>query len=167
MALVCASPHAKTIAVAGEPADFRIQGDAAPEPGAKVAEGEDCVAEVTNLVNTRLKLLEGGVHVRPPLLETLVTVVDLVALNLRRERVPLGLGMPDLQHRLDVAPVVALEGLLEKLNVLLRHRSGSIPRRGEGRRPGRRRLHGVRALRSRACDPAADIQPFNVAGSCR
>jgi hypothetical protein len=44
MALVCASPHAETIAVAGEPADFRIQRDAAPEPGAEVAEGEDCIA---------------------------------------------------------------------------------------------------------------------------
>jgi hypothetical protein len=126
VALVSATPHGETIAVAGEPADFRIQRDAAPEPGAKVAQCEDGVAEVSNLLNTRLKLLEGGVHIRPPLPEALVTVVGLVALNLRRERVPLGLGVRDLQHRLDVAPVVTLEGLMEKLHVLLRHRPRSI-----------------------------------------
>jgi hypothetical protein len=84
MALVCAPPHRKTIAVSGEPADCRIQRDAAPEPGAKVAECENGVAEVSDLLNARLKLLEGGVHVRPPLPETLVTVVGLIALDLGR-----------------------------------------------------------------------------------
>jgi SnoaL-like domain len=121
MALVCPTPDAKTVAVAGEPADLRIQGDAAPEPGAKPAEREDGVPEVSNLLDTRFDFLERGVHVRPPSPEALVTVVGVVALDLRRERVPLGLGVPHLQHRLQVTPVVAIDGLTEKRDVFLRH----------------------------------------------
>jgi hypothetical protein len=126
MALVCPTPHAKTVAVAGEPADFRIQRDAAPEPGVKPAEREDGVAEVSDLLNTRLDFLKRGVHVRPPSPQALVTVVGVVALNPRSEGVPLGLGVPDDQHRLYVAAVVGLYGLPEELDVLLRHRLCSI-----------------------------------------
>jgi hypothetical protein len=53
MTLVCAAPHRTTTAVAGEPADFSVQGDAAPEPGAKVAECENGIAEVSNILNAR------------------------------------------------------------------------------------------------------------------
>jgi hypothetical protein len=97
-------------------------------------ECEDGVPEVSNVLNARLKLIEGGVHVRPPLPETLVTAVDVVALNLRCEGVPLGLGVPDFQHRLDVAPVVALERVMEEPHVLLRHRLPSISRGAGWRR---------------------------------
>jgi hypothetical protein len=79
MTLVCAPPHRKTIAVAGAPTVLRVQGDAALEPGAKMPECEDRVAEVSNVLDTCLELLEGGVHVRPPLPEALVTVVGVVA----------------------------------------------------------------------------------------
>jgi hypothetical protein len=121
MAFVCPTPDAKTVAVAGEPADLRVQRDAAPEPGAKPAEREDGVAEVSNLLQSRLDFLERGVQVRPPSSEALVTVVGVVPLDLRRERVPLRLRVPYLQHRLQVTPVVAIDGLTEKRDVFLRH----------------------------------------------
>ena len=117
VALVCATPHAKTVAVAGEPAEFRIQRDAALEPGAKPAEREDGVPEVSNLLHTRLDFLEGGVPFADTP-EALVTVVGVVALDLRRERVHSASGC-EIQHRLDVAPVVGLYALPEQLDVLL------------------------------------------------
>src|SRR5262245_61319488 len=132
MALVCATPHAQAIAETDEPADFRIQADAAPEPGAKLAESEDGVTEIPNLPNADTKLLEGGVHIRPPVLEAFVTVIGVVTLSICREGVPLGLRMQDLQHRRKVAPVVAVETLKEGLHVLLRHHASSISLRALG-----------------------------------
>jgi hypothetical protein len=81
MALESTTPHAEAIAEADNPADLGIQGDAAAEPGAKVAECDSGVVEVSNLINARLELLEGDVYVRPPLPQALVTVVGLVALD--------------------------------------------------------------------------------------
>ena len=92
------------------------------------SECENDVAEVSNVINARLKLLEGRVQVRKPLPETLVAAEAYAALDLSGERIPLGLGVRDLHYRLDIPPVVGRKCVLEGLDVLLRHRRLSIPR---------------------------------------
>src|SRR6476661_3784128 len=134
MALVSATPDGEATAEADYPADFAIEGDAAPEPGAKVTERQNDVALVSNLVDARLKLLEGGVQVRPPRPDPFVSAVGHVALDLRREGVPLDLGVRDFQERLDVVPKEGLHALAEELHVLLRHpRAVSRHRRWKSR----------------------------------
>ena len=122
MALVSTTPHGEAVAEVDHPADFGIQGDAAPEPGAKTAERHDDVAFVQNLVDTRLKLHERGVQIRPPSPDPLVSLVCHVTLDLRREGIPLDLGVRGLQERLDVVPEEGVHALAEDLHVLLRHR---------------------------------------------
>ena len=60
-------------------------------------------------------------------------VKGLAALDLRGERMPLDIGVGDLEQRPYVSPLVRLDSALEGLDVLLRHhRSRSIPPRGGG-----------------------------------
>src|SRR5215211_2089733 len=122
MALVGTTPHREAIAEAEDPADLGIQGDAAPKPRAKTAQRQNDVTAVSNLVDARLELLEGGDHVRPPPPHPFVPVVGHVALDLGRERIPLDLGVRGLQERLNIAPEEGPHALVEELHVLLRHR---------------------------------------------
>src|SRR5919108_3310280 len=116
MALVGTTPNSEAILEAENPADFGIQGDAAPEPGAKAAKRHDDVVLVLDLVDTRLELLEGRVQVGPPPLDALVAVVRDVAFDLRREGVPLDVGVRGLQQGLDVVPEEGLHTLAEDLH---------------------------------------------------
>jgi hypothetical protein len=127
MAWIHAGPHGERIAEAAEVPDFRVQDDAAPEPEMNVAESENHVAEVSNVINTRLKLLEGRVQVRKPLPESVMTAEGHTALDLSRKRIPLDLGVRDLHHRLDVPAVVGRKCVLERFHVLPRHRLPGSP----------------------------------------
>jgi hypothetical protein len=64
MALVCATPHGKSIAVAGEPADFRIEDDATPKPGAKVTEREHRVAQESGMQESMDALEQVAISLR-------------------------------------------------------------------------------------------------------
>jgi hypothetical protein len=133
MAWILLGPHGEPIAEATEVAGFGIEDAAAPEPEASVAECEDEVAEVSNLLNAHSELLECRLQFRPPFPEAFVPVKGLAALDLRGERMPLDIGVGDLEQRPYVSPVVRLDSALEGLDVLLRHhRSRSIPPRGGG-----------------------------------
>src|SRR3954447_7996474 len=81
MALISPAPHGEAVAEAEYPANFGVQGDSAPEPGAKTAKRQHDFALVSNVVDGRLKLLKGGGEVRPPSPDPLVSLVSHVALT--------------------------------------------------------------------------------------
>jgi hypothetical protein len=79
MAWILLGPHGEPIAEATEVAGFGIEDAAAPEPEASVAECEDEVAEVSNLLNAHSELLECRLQFRPPFPEAFVPVKGLAA----------------------------------------------------------------------------------------
>ena len=108
-----------------------------PGPRSYPSECQDCVAQITKLVDFDLPLLPRGLHVGEEVAEAILAAIDR-PLQASDERGPhLDVHGDHMDYGFDVAPGVGGEQSSDDLDVLLRHRPPSIPREGEGRQRAR------------------------------
>jgi hypothetical protein len=82
---------------ARNPRDLLFQGDPALELTPERSKRDHRVAQVPTLADARLEFVHIAHHVGPPAANTLVAVVGLTSVRLRRKGVPLDIRMGDLQ----------------------------------------------------------------------